>query len=423
MALRESLEEGGGRSWSDCSSKRIRGVRHNWMKALLHYLIAEPVPITPGRALSLGVAVFVAMLSVILVSTELVGGAGAPILVASMGASAVLLFSLPHSPLAQLWPFAGGHLLSASIGVACVSLIPEPAVAAAAAVALAVAAMYLTHSLHPPGGAVALVPVLGDASTHQLHYQFLLTPVMINVTVMLFAALTIHNLPGGQRYPAPRWPRPDKRHKHRDPPPLERFGINEEDLHRALQEFDSFLDITEGDLQKLYSRIVSHAARRQLGELTCADVMSRDLVTITAAAPLAEAWALLRYHKIKALPVVDPKRRVIGIVALVDFLKRVDLDVYQDFPERLARMIRPDRHGDGAHQQTPKVIAQVMTAPVIAVGARNHIIDLVPLLSDRGLHHVPIVDSDARLVGMVTQSDLIAALYSRRGSTMHRASS
>lgn len=383
------------------------------MKEILQYFIAEPVPIAPGRALTLGAAVFTAMLTVILVSTVLVGGAGAPILVASMGASAVLLFAVPHSPLAQPWPFAGGHLISASIGVTCASLIPEPALAAAAAVALAVTAMYVTHSLHPPGGAVALVPVLGDANIHELHYQFLLTPVTINVAVMLFAALTIHNLPGGQRYPAPSWPQPDRRHKHRDPPPLERFGINEGDLHNALQEFDSFLDITEGDLQKLYSRIVSLTARRRLGDITCADVMSRDLVTITAEAPVEEAWALLRYHKIKALPVVDAQHRVIGIVTLVDFLKRIDLPVYQDFPERLASMIRPDHYGYGPDQEKPKAISQVMATPVITVGERNHIIDLVPLLSDRGLHHVPIVDSNARLVGMVTQSDLIAALYSR----------
>jgi len=383
------------------------------LKEILQYFVAEPVPIAPGRALTLGVAVFTAMLTVILVSTVLVGGVGAPILVASMGASAVLLFAVPHSPLAQPWPFAGGHLISASIGVTCANLIPEPALAAAAAVALAVTAMYVTHSLHPPGGAVALVPVLGDASIHELHYQLLLTPVTINVAVMLFAALTIHNLPGGQRYPAPSWPQPDRRHKHRDPPPLERFGINEADLHHALQEFDSFLDITEGDLQKLYSRIVSLAARRRLGDITCADVMSRDLVTITAEAPVEEAWALLRYHKIKALPVVDAQHRVIGIVTLVDFLKRVDLPVYQDFPERLASMIRPDHYGYGPDQEKPKTISQLMATPVITVGERNHIIDLVPLLSDRGLHHVPIVDSNARLVGMVTQSDLIAALYSR----------
>lgn len=379
----------------------------------LRYFLTEPVPITPGKALALALAVFVAMFSVVLVSTKLVSGAGIPILVASMGASAVLLFAVPHSPLAQPWPFVGGHLISAGIGVTCANLIPEPGVAAAAAVALAMAAMYLTHSLHPPGGAVALVPVLGDVSIHQLHYQFLLTPVTINVAVMLCAALTIHNLPGGQRYPAPSWPRPDRRHKHRDPPPLERFGINEEDLHRALQEFDSFLDITEGDLQQVYRRVVAHAARRRLGDITCADVMSRDVVTVTANTPLETAWALLRYHKIKALPVVDLKQRVIGIVTLVDFLKRVDLSVYHDFPERLAGLIRPDRYGYGPDQEKPAVINQVMVTPVITVEATNHIIDLVPMLSDRGHHHVPIVDSDARLLGMVTQSDLIAALYSR----------
>ncbi len=89
-----------------------------------------------------------------------------------MGASAVLLFAASHSPLAQPWPLIGGNILSAIVGVAVSRLVHDPALAAALAVSLAILVMLLTHSLHPPGGAVSLIPVLGGESIHALGYSF-----------------------------------------------------------------------------------------------------------------------------------------------------------------------------------------------------------------------------------------------------------
>jgi CBS domain-containing membrane protein len=101
---------------------------------------------------------------------------------------------------------------------------------------------------------------------------------------------------------------------------------------------------------------------------------------------------------------------VIGIVTLVDFLKRANLKTYETFEDKLIKFIRrtPDVSSD-----KPEVVGQIMTAPVYSAGEEMHIVQLVPLLSEKGLHHIPVVDAESRLVGMVTQSDLIAALYAK----------
>ena len=124
-----------------------------------------------------------------------------PWVVASMGASAVLLFAVPLGPLSQPWPFVGGHLISGVIGVTVAALIPEPVTAAAVAVSLAIFVMYLTRCLHPPGGATALTVVVGGDAVHALGYQYLLTPVLLNVAVMLSWALLINNLLPNRYYP------------------------------------------------------------------------------------------------------------------------------------------------------------------------------------------------------------------------------
>ncbi len=81
-----------------------------------------------------------------------IDGGGLKTLLASMGASAVILFAMPHSPVARPWPLVGGHLISASVGILCARWIPQLWVAAAVAVGLSIFAMHLARCLHPPGG-------------------------------------------------------------------------------------------------------------------------------------------------------------------------------------------------------------------------------------------------------------------------------
>jgi len=129
------------------------------------------------------------ILGVALISQSQLGLAGSASIIASMGSSAVLLFAVPHGPLSQPWSVFGGHLVSAIVGVTCVKLIPVPMLAAAIAVALAIGAMHYLRCIHPPGGATALGAVLGGDAVHQLGYQFVITPVMLNALTILLVAL------------------------------------------------------------------------------------------------------------------------------------------------------------------------------------------------------------------------------------------
>lgn len=361
-----------------------------------------------GEKLRSALAAFIAILVVGYVSSLFISGVGLPFLVASMGASAILMFAVSHSPLSQPWPLIGGNLIPALIAVTCAKIVPDLILAAAISVALSLLVMQVMRCLHPPGGAMALLPLLGDASVHELGYRFVLQPVAINLLILLTLGFIINNLLPGRRYPARAVPVRHDIHKHDDPGSLDRVGINQSDLHNALKQMNTFLDVSEADLSRVYKMAGMQAYRRKMGEITCADIMSRDLVTAEYGTELEEAWAQLRFHKIKAIPVIDRARRVIGIITLVDFLKRANLKTYETFQDKLMKFIK---RTPGLVSSKPEVVGQIMVSPVYTAREDTHIVELVPLLSDKGLHHIPIVNAERRLSGMVTQSDLIAALY------------
>jgi len=121
-----------------------------------------------------------------LISSLAVGhGVGSPFLVAPMGASAVLLFAMPLNPLAQPWSIIGGNTISAAIGITVAHHVPDPMIAAGLTVALAIAAMSLAGCLHPPGGGIALVMVLGGPHVIAPGYLFALVPVALNSVLLV----------------------------------------------------------------------------------------------------------------------------------------------------------------------------------------------------------------------------------------------
>lgn len=136
---------------------------------------------------------------------------------------------------------------------------------------------------------------------------------------------------------------------------------------------------------------------------------------VSAALAAGLALALLHRHRIRALPVVDRARRVIGMVTLVDFLKHAQLDPrdHLSLGRRIRQLLTPT---PGIHSEKSEVVGQIMTSPVQTATEHESVVELVPRLSDQGLHHVPVVDDERRLSGMVTQSDLVAALYRAQDS-------
>lgn len=124
------------------------------------------------------------------------------LLIGSFGASAVLIYAAIQSPLAQPRNLVGGHVISALIGVAAYQSLGHVLwLAAALAVSLAIVAMLVSKTLHPPGGATALIAVIGGPDIHQLGFWFALAPVGIGALVLLLIALLINNLAAHRRYP------------------------------------------------------------------------------------------------------------------------------------------------------------------------------------------------------------------------------
>ncbi len=182
---------------------------------------------------------------------------GAYLVIASMGASAVLLFSIPHGALSQPWALIGGNLVSAIIGVSCYQWLGNTYIAAALAVALAVGTMYYLRCIHPPGGATALTAVIGGASVSNLGYQFVLVPVLMNVFVILAVAVAFNFTFTWRRYPAHLYFR--KGLELPESPSTREIELTQEDLSAAIQKHDSFVDITEEGLTDLLELAKQHA--------------------------------------------------------------------------------------------------------------------------------------------------------------------
>jgi CBS domain-containing membrane protein len=344
-------------------------------------------------------------------SELLTGAASVPAaLVAPMGASAVLLFCVPGSPLAQPWSVVGGNTISALVGVACAHLIDNPLLAAPLAGALAILVMFMLRCLHPPSGAVALTAVLGGPAVHAAGFKFALLPVGLNSALIVVAALVFNNLTG-RRYPHAQQSAMQNAHATRDPVPTARVGFTKEDLDAALERYGQVLDVSRDDLEAIIFETEIQSYSRRFGVITCGAIMSRDAVTIEPGMPLVDAWRLLRRHQLHALPVLNRARRVVGVVGQSDFLHHAGLDDYQTLGDRLGALFD---HVFGTRADRPATVGEIMHLHVTTVRVDEPIAELVPLMSNSGLHHIPVVDENDVFVGIVSQSDLLAALYESR---------
>lgn len=211
----------------------------------------------PDRLLACaGAAIGIAL--TIIVCAQLPMAAGdLPIIIAPIGASAVLVFAIPASPLAQPWPVLGGNILSALVGIAAARAIPDVAIAAGVAVGGAILVMSLLRCLHPPGGAAALTAVIGSPAIHGAGYAFAFAPVGLNSIALLSIAMFFHRISGHSypHYPALQ--------------PKERAalhhaaGFHAEDIDRALADLPDTFDISREDLDILLSRAEVHAKERR----------------------------------------------------------------------------------------------------------------------------------------------------------------
>lgn len=201
---------------------------------------------------SIGATICIALTMVVSAGLELTT-ADLPLIVAPMGASAVLIFAVPASPLAQPWPVVGGNTISALVGIAMFRHVADPMIAAGLAVGLAILAMSLLRCLHPPGGAAALTAVIGSQGIHDAGYAFAFAPVALNSIALVSLAMVFHRM-STHSYPHQPVPLPVQ--------PVA-TGLHLEDIDRALADLPDSFDISREDLDVLLSLAENHARARR----------------------------------------------------------------------------------------------------------------------------------------------------------------
>jgi CBS domain-containing membrane protein len=324
--------------------------------------------------------------------------AALPLLAAPMGASAVLVFAVPSSPLAQPWSVIGGNTIGAAVGVTVAMLIPDLPLAGAVAVALTVALMFALRCVHPPSGAVALTAAFGGPAVHPLGFHFVAAPIALQSTLLVCLGLVYHALTG-HRYPH------SFRHAGTQTSGAA-AGFARQDLKAVIARRGEWLDIDVEDLEALLRETQLQACARSFNSLRCADIMSGSPITVRPETSTLSALRLLVRHAVKALPVTDADQRLVGIVT------RADL-VATGRAARTLTLADAAVHWFGSRRREMQSVGAVMTKDVCSVGIDTAVTELVPLFAHSGHHHIPVIDDDRKVAGMITESDVIAGLYSR----------
>jgi CBS domain-containing membrane protein len=339
-------------------------------------------PIQPREALRAGLGAGVGIAACGLVARAVVEGrlSAEPLLIAPLGASAVLMFAIPASPLAQPRAVIGGNVVAAVVGLACAALIPQATLAAAMAVGLAVVLMALFGCLHPPGGAIALGAALAGAAPHALSLEHPLAIVGLGSALLVLAAAAFGRATG-RSYPH-RVAKAASAHGTADPQPADRVGYTAADLDHALAQYGELLDVSREDLDALFRQVELEAHRRLHARIRCDEIMSRDVVSVGVEQTAESALTWMRQHDLRTAPVVDREGRVVGMV------RRAELQA-----------------GRG------RLVEAVLDPFVHKVRPWTPVHALLPLLSSGMAHEAMVVDDARKLVGVITQTDLIGVLY------------
>jgi CBS domain-containing membrane protein len=377
----------------------------------LKYFLIDPVNLSlKAKILSL-LSCFFSIFIIALVTKTVAPDASYPMIVASMGASAIILFFIPSSPLAQPWSFAGGQIISAAVGMVCALNISETSTAAATAVGASIFLMLVFRCLHPPAAATSLSPIMAGTSLTSLGYSFVLIPVAINVFTLLILAIVINRWVMERNYPSPLPVEKKQQQRHTISEPSHQIGFVEQDFSQAIKDSDIFVNMTYSELSILLTQVEKNAFKRIKGRLLCADIMVQEVMSVEYGTELEEAWGIMRKHHLKAMPVIDKARRVIGIITWNDFFKGIDLAAYDSFQDNFRHFIRRTPNMSATK---PEAVGLIMTPSVTTLLDTTHIADLIPLMSTLGHRQIPIVNNEQRLVGMVYQANLIAALYNEQ---------
>lgn len=323
-------------------------------------------------------------------------------MIAPFGATSVLVFAVPNSPLAQPWSAVIGNGAAAAIGVLACLLVPDPGWRIALAVGATIAAMVPLRAVHPPAGAVAMTAAMNPEAVRELGFRFVLAPVMAGTLALVVIAM-LYARATGRRYPFRHFEDPGP-HGTADHPAMERLGLSEAELTEILQRYRQSLNLGVEDLARLIGAAELQAASHQAGPLTVAEVMSRDLVTVGPQTRLSVVADIFREHNFTSIPVVENGDQFRGVIFQIHLIRRAREDAFRRNRRLLSAM------ADLLGRSGPAARAgQIMQTDPPHVAPDSPIATLLPMLASGDCHAVPVLDG-ARIVGIVTQTDLISAL-------------
>ncbi|MET1114017.1 MAG: HPP family protein [Comamonas sp.] len=314
-------------------------------------------------------------------------------LFAPLGASAVLVFAVPNSPLAQPWPAIVGNTLSALwalLLLGALPVLPSPW-PEAFAVGGAIAVMLLCRALHPPGGAMALLVVLAAAKLVPLGWHLIATVFLLTLALVL--AGVVYHRATRRAYPL----------RHTPPtqalqPASGRLALGSDDLTALLTRFDQSYNLGPEDLGQLLAAAEEQAIQRRFAAVTCGAVMSSKLLTVAATDSLETAADLFHRHPVKSLPVVGPEGELRGL------LLRSDLFDWLWEGHRRShwrQLLRP---------RTPAAtVERLMRAPELCVQEATPLGELLGTLAEHTVAFIPVLRGP-QLAGLITRTDVIRAL-------------
>lgn len=324
-------------------------------------------------------------------------------LVAPFGATSVLIFAVPNSPLAQPWSAIVGNTLAAIVGVAVCLTVSEPSLRIALAVGIAIALMSLARAVHPPAGAVAMTAAMSPDAIHELGFRFAITPVATGTTLLVLIAW-IYARTTGRRYPFRQFEEQNVQGTS-DQPPAERLGLSEAELVDILQRYRQSLNLGVEDLARLIGAAELQAASHQTGAMTVTDIMSRNLITVGPDTTLFEVADLFERHRFTSLPVVGPGGEFVGVIFQIHLISQAA----REGLKHDRSFIPAFRHMLGREQIKPTIARDIMQVCGPRAAATTPLSALLPMMADGEVDAVPVLENN-HIIGIVTRTDLIAAM-------------
>lgn len=318
-----------------------------------------------------------------------------PILLASMGAAAVIMFSAPQSPMATFRAFILGNILSAIVGVSCFQLMGGGMLTGPVAVGLAIGLMHICKCAHPPGGATALVAVIGGEQIHALGYQYVLTPVGINV--LLFAGIV---------YLHRRHLSAQASHLLTTQKLQTIFGDTETtyannpqqllEIREAIQHHKFELEVTPDQIQKILSTLDQRGRRKNFTTGNCSDHMITGQTNIDYGESLHAAWQLMQETKRENLIVTFKNMEVAGQLRLSTLLKMIDIKSDKDLVKQINSFFTPSGE---LETKRPEEVGP-LTEPIVSVFADEPSSTLI----DGADQTYAVVDKKKKFLGAIDLS-------------------